>query len=238
MILSDVLLIAAHTNRSKAYIQALNHVGIKLGSVLLYGQSQSGMLGQGDDNSGPPVEDVLFSPDFSIDLEKSARDLGSCLVSTVASNINDQEIFDATNALKPSLIIFSGYGSQILQEKILGIPSQFLHIHAGYLPVYRGSTTIYYSWIEKMECGASAILLSKEIDKGPIVARKIYSPPAKGVDPDYLYDSAIRADLLVEVLGSYLGNGEFENKHEQDTHDQDIYYIIHPLLKHLVRIYG
>ena len=238
MIFSDVLLIAAQTNRSKAYVQALNHAGVKLGSVLLYGRGQSGMLGQGGDKSGQPVGEEIFSPDFSIDLEISALKLGARIVSTEASNINDREIFEATKTLNPSLVIFSGYGSQILQEEILGLSAQFLHIHAGYLPTYRGSTTIYYSWIERMECGASAILLSKEIDKGPIVARKNYSPPPEGVDPDYMYDSAIRADLLVGVLGGYLGNGEFKKKHEQDTRDQDIYYIIHPLLKHLVRIYG
>ena len=88
----------------------------------------------------------------------------------------------------------------MVPEEMLGLGIPFLHIHSGWLPEYRGSTTVYYSLLNDGDCGVTAILLKPEIDNGDIVARKKYPAPAYGVDIDHLYDNAIRADLLSEVL--------------------------------------
>ena len=45
----------------------------------------------------------------------------------------------------PEIIIYSGYGGVILKEKVLSQGKKFLHVHGGFLPQYKGSTTNYYS---------------------------------------------------------------------------------------------
>jgi len=74
-------------------------------------------------------------------------------------------------------------------------------------------------------------LLRKEIDTGPIIARKRYPPPP-GVDPDYVYDSVIRSDLLIFVLQEYSQHNKFINLLNQPLVGNN-YYVIHPVLKHI-----
>jgi len=108
--------------------------------------------------------------------------------------------------------------------------------HAGALPNYRGSTTIYYSILQEQNCAASAILLANDIDTGPIVASKTYPAPPTNIDIDYIYDSAIRADLLVTVLNNYAEHGELPTPIHQEIEEGQDYYIIHPVLKHLAML--
>ncbi len=58
-----------------------------------------------------------------------------------------------------------------------------------------------------------------------------YPPPPAGVDIDYFYDSAIRADLMTEVLLGWQEQGELDRV-TADGAGAD-YYVIHPVLKHL-----
>ena len=44
-----------------------------------------------------------------------------------------------------------------------------MHVHSGKLPEYRGSTTLYYSLLEKNKVAASAIMINEGIDTGDIV---------------------------------------------------------------------
>ena len=131
------------------------------------------------------------------------------------------------------MVIYSGFGGQIVSDKLLDFGIPFLHVHSGWLPEYRGSTTIYYSLLQDFECGVSAILMDKNIDDGPIIKRRIYPPPPKGMNIDYLYDNAIRANLLIEALESWLVDGCFSDGTQQTEEDASTYYVIHPLLKHI-----
>ena len=92
---------------------------------------------------------------------------------------------------------------------------------------------MYYSILREGRCGVSALLLEESIDTGPVLARRHYPQPPPDVDSDYLYDSAIRCDLLIRVLQSWHNNGgDFPNRDPQPKKGTD-YYIIHPVLKHL-----
>lgn len=53
------------------------------------------------------------------------------------------------------------------------------------------------------------------------------------MDVDYLYDNAIRADLLVEVLGHWRREGARALWPLPAEAEKPPYFIIHPLLKHL-----
>ncbi|MBT8363651.1 MAG: CDP-glycerol glycerophosphotransferase family protein, partial [Deltaproteobacteria bacterium] len=102
-----------------------------------------------------------------------------------------------------------------------------------WLPSYRGSTTVYYSLLNDRNCGVSAILLSKNIDEGPLVGRRTYPPPPADVDIDYVYDGVIRSNLLISVLQDYIEKGYFPDIYQQDANEGYTYYVIHPVLKHL-----
>ena len=117
-----------------------------------------------------------------------------------------------------------------MNEKLLSL-APFLHIHCGWLPDYRGSTTIYYSILKEKMCGVSAILLNEGIDTGKIVAKEKYPIPPKDMNIDYVYDSIIRADLLVKVLKSREKWVPVRQSENGTT-----YYVIHPILKHLAYV--
>lgn len=92
---------------------------------------------------------------------------------------------------------------------------------------------MYYSWINEDYVGVSAIQMSEEIDQGDILLRKQYRPPKNGINPDYIYDSAIRADTLVSLMESYQSEGKLPDGILQEEDKAREYYVIHPLLKHL-----
>ena len=138
----------------------------------------------------------------------------------------------AISALSEDTIIYSGYGGVIVKPSVLNLGKNFLHIHGGYLPDYKGSTTNYYSFLEVNKCGASAIFLEPEIDCGPVLKRKWFKAPDNLEDLDYFYDSALRADVLLDVIKEYNTTGEW-NFELKDNKGGETFYIIHPFLKHV-----
>ena len=241
MMLNDTILLAADTMRSRAYVQAMQHRGIRVAAAIIvrspgtrrYGQSED--LAPGSANFGP-----LFVPDLTIPLERSVAQITSRIETSEAGSINAGDVTQRLKALDAGLVVFSGFGGELVKPQVLACAEHFLHIHAGWLPDYRGSTTIYYSYLREQRCGASAIFLENSIDTGPIVARKKYPPPPRDADVDYYYDSVIRSDLLVTVLEEYHDTGGFPHLEPQDRSAGSTYYIIHPVLKHiaLLRIHG
>ena len=139
------------------------------------------------------------------------------------------------NILKKSsfnTFIYSGYGGVLLKKQILSIGKNFLHIHGGYLPDFKGSTTNYYSLIKENSIGASAIFLTQEIDSGPIFLRKKYQSPEKKEFIDHIYDSAARAKVLIETLESFKKSGEFSPL-KGEFKKGNTYYVIHNFLKNI-----
>ena len=108
---------------------------------------------------------------------------------------------------------------------------KFLHVHAGVLPKYRGSTTAYYSLLEKNKIGATAIFLEKEIDAGKIVTSEVFPPPEDRTTIDYYYEPYVRARVLAKALKLYVEAGEFPETSQAEG--AETYYIIHPVLKHI-----
>ena len=147
------------------------------------------------------------------------------------SDVNDPHVIAKIKKTNIELFVYSGYGGVIVSKYLLETDKSFLHIHAGYLPDYKGSTTNYYSYLSEREMGASAIFLTSKIDSGPIILRRKYKPPKSLKDLDHIYDPAIRARLLVETLQLLI---EEEDEIEvQENSGGDLYFIIHPVLKHI-----
>lgn len=224
-----VLLLCGHTSRSVAYIQTLSAANIVPDGVIVYGTPKAKPTSARALNNISDCE--LFSPNLEIDVLQSLQRSHWQYSVTQANELNDPSLLALIEKFNPDLIIYSGYGGQLVPTSLLN-NYPVLHIHSGWLPDYRGSTTLYYQIIDEQACAASAILLDEQIDTGAIVARKRYPIPAQGMDVDYLYDNMIRADLLVETLKQWRDPVKQWQVTPQ-TQDSLPYFIIHPLLKHL-----
>ena len=234
--MDGVLFLAARTARSQAYAQCMTAHGLDPEQVLIYGSSNAGRPGQSPGGCCDNVDQAVLLPDLSVPLEDTSRNRQWDTTILSCESVNSPEIIDRLTDTAPKLVVYSGYGGEIVSSELLGLSTPFLHIHGGWLPDYRGSTTIYYSILRERNCSASAILLSNEIDAGPVIARRSYPVPPAGLDVDYIYDSAIRADLLVKVLGDYTKQGGWPTLKSQTPEQGRDYYVIHPVLKHLAML--
>ena len=220
MYLSDVAMVAADTIRTKFYLNELIKNKLLPSYVLLLLNSGIGLL---SGQSGKDLKNELIKTLQEEDIQYE-----------ISSNIdiNSSEVVSKLSNRQEPVFIFSGFGGVLLGDNILNSGKNFLHIHGGYLPDYKGSTTNYYSLIDDNTLGASSLFLTKEIDCGPILLRKKFPAPKDRQEIDYVYDSQARADVLIETLKNYLktNNWEFELENNQGG---ETYYIIHPVLKHL-----
>jgi methionyl-tRNA formyltransferase len=218
--LNNIAMVAADTTRTKYYIKELIKNKLLPNYVLLLLNRDHELL-PGQKETKTENELVALLKSASIKFEISLND-----------NINSDEIIRVIESRPEQVFIFSGYGGALLKEKILDTGKKFLHIHGGYLPNYKGSTTNYYSLIGENTIGASAIFLTKEIDCGPILLRKKFSPPKDRTAIDHNSDSEVRAIVLIDCLQNYVHFGDWKYELE-NNYGGETFYIIHPVLKHL-----
>ena len=240
--LSDIGMIAGDTSRSRAYLQALARNNLLPNFVLLLESASDkplpGQLGkfQSDRESEQVVEVDECWSEAHFDSAQPIRVILDelCIPFEVAASkdINDPAVVEAIRRRIESVFIYSGFGGALLRKDVLSTGKHFLHVHGGYLPDYKGSTTNYYSLIVDGSLGASAIFLSEEIDCGPVLHRRKFPPPANRQAIDHIYDSGARAKVLVESLQNYLKHGGWEFEFSDNT-GGETYYIIHPVLKHI-----
>ena len=235
--LVNVLFIAANTARSKAYAHALHLAGFKLDKILFLERKEKNRV---KDNKHPDCplskyEGVHF-PDLSLSFLEMGEKISNRIDQISCDGVKDPRVEKYMKVNKSELVIYSGFGGELVPQSLLSAGMPFLHLHSGWLPDYRGSTTIYYSLLNEARCGVSAILLNEQIDEGSIVAQRHYPPPPSGVDIDYVYDNAIRADLLVRVLTEWSKERKFPTIETQPQDVGSTYFVIHPVLKHLTLI--
>jgi methionyl-tRNA formyltransferase len=226
-----MIFIGAHTPRSQAYAQCFARLGLAPRRTILYGPAGGQLPGQ---VASPPR--TLFSsvpvlPDLSQPLEETCA--GWDVVASEAADINAPELVALVRETSAHYAVFSGYGGQIVGVEMLSAGPRLIHVHPGKLPDFRGSTTIYYSWLDRGECWATAFLMSGDIDTGETLCSRRYAPPPGSLDVDYVYDSAIRADVLSALLEHYHQYGEMPREGSPEDGPGGVYYVIHPVLKHL-----
>lgn len=242
MRLSDIGMIAADTSRSRAYLQALARNELLPNYVLVLEETSDKPLpGQFDKSQSNRESDwIVETGDCWSEAHFDSRqpvkallgELGITFDVTRSKDINDPAVVAAIGRRAETVFIYSGFGGTLLRKDVLSLGKHFLHVHGGYLPDYKGSTTNYYSLIVENTLGASAIFLSEEIDGGPVLLRRTFPPPENRQEIDHIYDSAARAKVLVEVLQEYLTRGGWEFELPANT-GGETYYIIHPVLKHI-----
>ena len=218
-------MVAADTTRTKYYLRELIRNKFFPTYVLLLLNYNEKLL-PGQDSSESERELVELLKNAGIEYEISPN-----------SDINSNEVLTIISNRVEPVFIFSGFGGVLLGDDILSIGKKFLHIHGGYLPDYKGSTTNYYSLINENTIGASSMFLTKEIDCGPVLLRKKFSPPKNRTEIDHIYDSEARAKVLIETLEYYVESGSF-NFELENNKGGETFYIIHPVLKHLSILQG
>lgn len=243
--LADIGMIAANTSRSRAYLAALErHSLLPAWTLLLDDSSQEAAPGQAAETTKlfarAPHQDSCWSEtefDLAAPLQPWLERLG--LVYTVAGSrdINEPNVIKMLAQSAPSVLIYSGYGGALLRREVLACGKRFLHVHGGYLPDFKGSTTNYYSLLEENTIGASALFLNAEIDSGPVLFRRRFPAPYERTEIDHRYDAAARARVLIDTLQQYCVNGEWRFD-LPDNRGGSTYYIIHPVLKHIAILGG
>lgn len=239
--LDDVLLLAADTSRSRVYAQALRQAGLLPRCALLLenrtGTSLPGQSGAAQERQYPGLDWMRYGYDLSAPLHDTLAGGGVEVAALATHDINSDQAVAEIGARPQSVVIYSGYGGVLVGAALLGLGKRFLHVHGGYLPDYKGSTTNYYSLLAEGSMGASAIFLTAEIDCGPVLLRRKFPAPPERNGIDHLYDSAARAEVLVQALAAYARNGEWPSNLPVNVGGQT-YYVIHPVLKHLAILAG
>lgn len=216
----NVGMVAADTSRTRLYLIELIKNNLLPSSVLILLSEEDSLLpGQKKYDTGNELIGLI-------------KEAGIKYYIASNSNINSDSVVAEIKNMSEQVLIFSGYGGVLLRDNILNTGKKFLHIHGGYLPDYKGSTTNYYSLIEENQMGASAIFLTKDIDSGPILLRKKFPAPIDRKKIDHTSDSEVRAAVLIECLNRYISSGIWESD-LKDNHGGEDFYIIHPVLKHL-----
>lgn len=229
-VLKGIMMIACASARSQAYIQSMLAQGMVPEEVIFLGP---------DKDRGPSVRPQaqlwcgVTLPDLSESFSVTCARAGIPVRNVEAADVNSDEVLQRLTATDARLVIYAGIGGQIVQKRILEAGPRFLHMHAGWLPEYRGSTTIYYSLLNGESPGVSAIFLDVGIDTGPILKRQTYPIPPAWMDVDLIYDGAIRANLLCQVMAQYQAQGQVVPEDTQDPEIGTTYYVIHPILKHI-----
>ena len=229
-ILSDVACVFADTTRSQAYIQAMVRNGVKPAKCFILAASPDEMRKADEQFKSEGRQYFNIDEPLLETIEKNQIEyafLGT-------RDINDPAVVDVISMIPQQYLIYSGYGGYILQPHLFQLGKRWIHVHAGILPAYRGSTTAYYSLLNNGRIGATAIFLNEQIDEGDIIAEREFLPPADGTLIDYIYEPYIRSCVLVDALRMYRESGEFFTK-SQNSGDKvaETYFIIHPVLKHI-----
>lgn len=141
---------------------------------------------------------------------------------------NDLNFLKYVLKSKEKNIIFSGYPGDIIKNSKLLKKKNILHSHPGYLPKFKGSTTIYYSLLKINKIYCTTFIMNKKIDAGKILLRKEYEKPKNIKLIEDSYDDEIRAKNLLTTLKKFnsLKNKKIKNNYLP-------YYIIHPVLRQI-----
>lgn len=232
MVLKEFALLASDTARTKAYLQEMIRQNSLPGICIVYSDNIEQMKYEaenwgGGKNSGSTSYFCLKEPVFW-----TIKNAGISYVTVENRDINSIDMENCLRNITAKYIIYSGYGGYILKNHLFEMDKQFVHVHAGILPGYRGSTTFYYSWLQERMAGATAIFLAPGIDEGDIILQNNFPIPKDEVDIDYVYEPYIRSKVLSQVLEMYKKEGTLRGE-PQEKDGAVTYFIIHPLLKHI-----
>lgn len=201
-------LLLSNTKRSIEYLKAINKKNLKINKLVIYVKKKK-----------------LFTKKY---FNKKFINIIS-IINT--NNVNDPAVDNAFNVKKTDINIVSTYAGEIVSNKNL-LSKKLLHCHAGNLPEFKGSTTIYYSLILKKNIYVSLFEMNNKIDSGKVLFKKKFSKPKKMINIEKNFDNEIRAKTLIDYL---LNKKVVRNiKFAKSKKNYLDYYIAHPIIRQIV----
>jgi methionyl-tRNA formyltransferase len=232
-------ILAINNNRSKAYLQNLAKNGLIPNKIIFINDKKKTNEDNLDNDHlisrSSKQKSLKISNDLNISYDEREHILQTAKKYKIkyteinTTNVNSKKVIDSLKKTNDRYIVYSGPSGVILKSKILSCGKKFIHAHPGCLPKYKGSTTIYYSILLESKIGCSIILLDKEIDKGPILFKQNYKIRQKFVDFDQIIDPLVRAKTLID----FFKTKKIKPVKQDNTNNNSMFYIIHPLLKHI-----
>lgn len=228
-ILSDIAIVCANSTRTKAYLQVLGRAGIKIGKAYIMNLNPEGLISEAEAYYSGDEKEMFFDSKTPILYTLEEQDIPFEFINS--EDINSEETYQFLKEAKEKYFIYSGFGGQILKPHLFKIGKKYIHTHAGMVPEFRGSTTIYYHMLVTGNTAASVIFLNEQLDEGDILSQRYFRFPREIKDIDLIYEPYTRAMVLKDALSEYAAKGEFSRKPQNK--DGNTYYIIHPVLKHI-----
>jgi methionyl-tRNA formyltransferase len=233
-----IVLLAGETKRTLCYLNALAFLkGISV-HVLLYGYTGKKW---GEHTISQETFDyllannVFYSTWEHSSIEDFVKKNNWTLDYILNRDLNSREILKYLSGYEAELVIFSGYGGQILRHPdFFSDKFRILHMHPGNIPAERGSTTMYYSLLKRRPFTVTSFYMTEAIDHGQILFKASYPLPRQRVDIDNWIDPLLRADCLIKTL-TVLNNpilNKLENRCLKEASEEE-YFVIHPVLKHI-----
>ena len=212
--LNDFLMIYANTKRSQIYLNSLIENGYIPSSIIFLGKEK----------------------DYNLKFNK-LRDLSVNYNFSDVDSINTPEFKELFTEIKQPYIIYSGKAGEIVDADLLA-QKKFVHIHAGLLPNFKGSTTCYYSLLDDLTISATAIFLNEHIDSGDVICSLTLNKESilalNSTDVDNTIEPYIRSQVLIKVIELYQNKGLLKAKEQISKNNKSYeYYRIHPVLKHI-----
>ena len=199
--MSKIGIILTPESRSKAYLQKLIQNKISLDEIIFMNDKRK--------ISSYDVKEINQSKknsfDISIDVETTLKNNKLSYNEFDFVDINHPVLIDYIKNSQIDFYIFSGGG--ILKNEILNSGVKFIHFHSGIVPLYRGSTTFYYSILNEKKCGVTAYVMDENLDTGEVISQKFFEKPDHEF-VDEVYDSHIRSETLIDVIKN---NTEFKD---------------------------
>lgn len=243
-------MLLAHNNRSKAYLQSLVKKGLSPSAIILLKNEQKQRAEQTEtdvqmtEKTNQAFVRTSHVAGLSFDEKESlpttAKRNNIPVVELDSTDVNAPETVAALRQAPGDLCVYSGPGGTILRQEILGAGKKIVHVHPGFLPQYRGSTTMYYSLLLERKLAASVIFMDEKIDEGPVLHTKEFDAAKQDEELDYVTDPAMRAATLIEFFEKVRSDGKTPAGTVEHAKAANTFFIIHPVLKHLAlqKYYG
>ena len=230
MILADVVFLGGDTSRTRCYLQALGAASLfPRHCILLPGSLRPG---QRADRSMKKLAAPWGAYEPDVPVEELCSRFSIPIIHALNGDVNSADMVEFLRCQPGKVFIYSGFGGVILKRNTLNAGKKFLHVHGGWLPEYKGSTTNYYSLLAEGYCGASAIFLTADIDGGEIIARQKFPPPDDARELDHLWDGIYRSEVLVKVMRHYAETASWPAPVAENNPTR-MFYIMHPVLRHV-----
>ena len=233
-----ILLLAGQTKRTICYLNTLSMLKNFEVEVLLYGFSDNKI--EIDDISGNTLAYInqyqLSFPNRKIRFYEEYAYLNNWKITKcINRDVNSDYVTKFVHSSNATIVIFSGYGGQILKHPdFFTNKFKLLHMHPGDIPSERGSTTMYYSILNRNPFTVSAFYMSEILDQGDVVLKQRYPLPEKLTEIDDWIDPILRADCLGKALVKLAESADISEAGKPIKKDNsEEYYVIHPLLKHI-----